>query len=94
MSIFGQPTFVPLNIDSSNFNNPIQVMDEQNVLHGNQLEQIDTDTDNDDKQTQDVIFEIADQDSHINHNIFHVPCREMRLIRNAPLTKYLEQFQF
>ena len=69
-------------------------MDEQNVLHGNQLQQIETDSDDDDKPTEDVVFEIADQVSNSNHDVFHVPGQETRPIRNAPSVKYLEQFQY
>ena len=85
---------VPLNIDSSNFTNPIQVIDEQNVLHGNQLQQ-ETDSDDDDNVTQDVVFELVDQVSHYNHNVLHIPGQETRRpVRNSLSSKFLQQFQF
>ena len=94
MPIFGEPTFAALSIDSSNFTNPIQVIDEENVLHGNQLQQ-ETDSDNDDNGTEDVVFELADTVSHSNNDLLHIPGRDSRrAVRNAQSSKFLHQFQF
>ena len=99
MPIYGQPTFADLNIDFSNFTNPMQIIDGENVLYGNQLEQHTQSNNDNDYGIDDVEFQLADQGITTNVDLFHVPMparhglEARKSTQNAPSLKFLESFQ-
>ena len=89
LPLWGQPTYTALAIDSSHFKNPVKILDEQHILHGNEPQQDSNDDDELDKD-DDIQFKISDIDNLTNFNLLHdKQGRDERPCHNKPSNKFL-----